>query len=150
MGRGQGSRGSFLGDRLTHTSVPCIVSQGRFGKWPTPLRGSSDSHCAVRRHSAVPPTRKPMTSSVHDHYECLLAEHYTRMFGDFGTKVAEQQALLEKLGIGRLEGGQAVDLGCGSGFQSIALARLGFRVVAIDFSARLLQELREHARGLPI
>jgi SAM-dependent methyltransferase len=43
-----------------------------------------------------------------------------------------------------------VDLGCGSGFQSVALARLGFRVLAIDFSQRLLAELKERARDLPV
>src|SRR5262245_37079074 len=91
-----------------------------------------------------------MTSSVHEHYEHLLADYYTRMFGDFDSKVAEQQALLEQLGIGRRRGGRAVDLGCGSGFQSLALARLGYRVLAVDFSERLLRELKEHAHGLPI
>ena len=44
----------------------------------------------------------------------------------------------------------AVDLGCGSGFQSIALARLGFKVLAIDFSRRLLDELSERACGLSV
>ncbi len=44
----------------------------------------------------------------------------------------------------------AVDLGCGSGFQSIALARLGFRVLSIDFSQRLLAELCDRARGLTV
>jgi SAM-dependent methyltransferase len=59
--------------------------------------------------------------------------------------------LLERLGVtGRPSGGLAVDLGCGSGFQSIALARLGLRVLSIDFSPRLLAELSERARGLPV
>ncbi len=90
-------------------------------------------------------------TSVRDHYEGLLAEHYSRMFGDFEAKVAEQRALLERLGVGATHrAATAVDLGCGSGFQSIALARLGFQVIAIDFSQRLLAELRERARGLPV
>jgi len=59
-----------------------------------------------------------MTSSVHEHYEHLLADYYTRMFGDFESKVAEQQALLGRLGIGESDGGRAVDLGCGSGFKT--------------------------------
>src|SRR5260370_28337343 len=68
------------------------------------------------------------------------------MFGDFEAKVAEQQALLERLGTRARQGGSvAVDLGCGSGFQSIALARLGFRVLAIDFNRRLLDELNGRA-----
>jgi len=90
-------------------------------------------------------------TSVRDHYEGLLAEHYSRMFGDFEAKVAEQRALLERLGIGATHRtATAVDLGCGSGFQSIALARLGYQVMAIDFSQRLLAELGERAHGLPV
>jgi len=90
-------------------------------------------------------------ATVREHYEEVLSRHYSRMFGEFEAKVAEQQALLERLGItARQAGGLAVDLGCGSGFQSIALARLGFRVLAIDFSLRLLAELNERARGLPV
>jgi SAM-dependent methyltransferase len=90
-------------------------------------------------------------SSVRDHYEEVLGAHYSRMFGDFEAKVAEQRALLERLGVtGPAGTGLAVDLGCGSGFQSIGLARVGYRVLAIDFSERLLAELRDRARGLPV
>ena len=81
-------------------------------------------------------------ATVREHYDGVLAEHYTRMLGDFEAKVTEQRALLERLGVSaRPSGGLAVDLGCGSGVQSVALARLGFRVLAIDFSQRLLAEL---------
>jgi 2-polyprenyl-3-methyl-5-hydroxy-6-metoxy-1,4-benzoquinol methylase len=90
-------------------------------------------------------------ATVREHYDALLAEHYSRMFGDFETKVAEQRALLERLGVGApAPGTLAVDLGCGSGFQSVALARLGYRVLAIDFSRRLLDELTDRTRGLPV
>jgi SAM-dependent methyltransferase len=90
-------------------------------------------------------------ATVREHYEKVLSQYYSRMFGEFETKVAEQQALLERIGVtARPGGGLAVDLGCGSGFQSIALARLGFRVLAIDFSHRLLAELNERSRGLPV
>lgn len=89
--------------------------------------------------------------TIRDHYDHVLAEHYSRMFGDFETKVAEQRALLERLGvIARPSGGVAVDLGCGSGFQSVALARLGFRVLAVDISQRLLAELTGRTRGLAV
>ena len=64
-------------------------------------------------------------ATVREHYDEVLSQHYSRMFGEFEAKVAEQQVLLERLGITpRQGGGLAVDLGCGSGFQSIALARL--------------------------
>lgn len=90
-------------------------------------------------------------TSVRDHYDQVLAEHYSRMFGDFEAKVAEQRALLEHLGVNAARRAEtAIDLGCGSGVQSLALARLGFQVIAIDFSQRLLAELRDRARGLPV
>jgi len=90
-------------------------------------------------------------SSVREHYDGVLSPHYSRLLGDFDAKVAEQQALLERLGVraGR-PGAMAVDLGCGSGVHSIALTRLGFRVLAVDFCRPLLAELRERALRLPI
>jgi len=88
---------------------------------------------------------------VREHYDALLAEHYSRMFGDFEVKAVEQRALLERLGVTAASpGARAVDLGCGSGFQSVALARLGYRVLAVDFSRRLLDELRARTRGLAV
>jgi SAM-dependent methyltransferase len=90
-------------------------------------------------------------TTVREHYDTLLAEHYSRMFGDFEAKVAEQRAFLERLGVtAPSPAARAVDLGCGSGFQSVALARLGYRVLAVDFSRRLLDELTTRARGLAV
>ena len=85
-----------------------------------------------------------------DHYDRLLATHYTWMFGvPFEQKVEEQTTLLRKAGI--QTPGLCVDLGCGPGFQSLALARMGAsRVHAVDTSGRLLAELKEHAAQLEI
>ncbi len=87
---------------------------------------------------------------VTDHYERLLAEHYSWMFGVAPpVKAAEQLELLKRLRIA--SGELAVDLGAGSGFQSMALADLGFtRVLAIDTSARLLRELRSNCGNRPV
>jgi hypothetical protein len=65
-------------------------------------------------------------SDVTRHYDTLLAQHYSWMTGvPFDIKVAEQRTLLEVLGMaGR--SGVALDLGCGPGYQSAALAQLGF------------------------
>jgi SAM-dependent methyltransferase len=85
-------------------------------------------------------------SCVSDHYRQLLSEHYVWMFGvPFEDKVAEQKALLDRV-LSALQPpvphGPALDLGSGPGFQSIALAELGFSpVIAIDTSAELLAEL---------
>jgi SAM-dependent methyltransferase len=84
------------------------------------------------------------------HYERLLADHYTWMTGSFAGKVAEQKALLAELGVAPDCSGRALDLGCGSGFQSVALAELGFAVTALDSSAKLLAELETRKRSLPI
>ncbi len=85
-------------------------------------------------------------STAAKHYDDLLAEHYLWMFGvPFAAKVAEQKVLIERAAavLGRdLGRGAAFDLGSGPGFQSLALAELGFSpVTAIDSSQRLLDEL---------
>jgi SAM-dependent methyltransferase len=92
-----------------------------------------------------------MIDIVARHYETLLAEHYTWMFGvPFRAKVDEQREALAGLGVGPGEHGAAIDLGSGPGFQSIALAELGFdRVVAIDTSQALLRELNANKGDLP-
>ncbi len=89
-----------------------------------------------------------------EHYRNLLAAHYSWMFGlSFDEKVAEQRALIEPL-LTRQPRGQAVDLGSGPGFQSFALAQLGFGpIYAIDTSHELLAELegrRQKSPELPI
>jgi SAM-dependent methyltransferase len=89
-------------------------------------------------------------NSAKDHYARLLAAHYSWMFGDFDAKVAEQKALFESLGLGPAQGARALDLGCGSGFQSFALAELGYALTAVDSSPALLAELEEHTSGQAI
>jgi SAM-dependent methyltransferase len=86
------------------------------------------------------------------HYDELLAEHYSWMVGvPFEEKVAEQKALLMALGVGAGAHGTAVDLGCGPGYQSAALADLGFsRVIAVDASQALLDELTALKASRPI
>ena len=82
------------------------------------------------------------------HYDELLAAHYTWMFGaPYAALVEEQRDLLREAGVAGPAGtGLAVDLGCGSGFQTLALAELGYsRILAVDSSAALLAELKEHA-----
>jgi hypothetical protein len=87
------------------------------------------------------------------HYESLLAANYTWMFGvPFDAKVAEQRDLLGRI-LGEEMGspGPAIDLGSGPGYQSVALADLGFiPVLAVDTSQALLDELKEHRNGRPI
>lgn len=90
-----------------------------------------------------------MTSPI-EHYERLLARHYTWMFNaTFEEKVSEQAALLRACGV--TNPGLAVDLGCGPGFQAHALVDLGAdEVHAIDASATLLAELAARIGVRPI
>lgn len=91
----------------------------------------------------------PMLSAI-EHYENFLADHYTWMSGPYTDKVAHQHGLLKRADIVPAATREAVDLGCGPGSQSIALAELGFSVTAIDANAQLLEELRQRAKSLPI
>jgi SAM-dependent methyltransferase len=90
-------------------------------------------------------------SAVEEHYRNLLARHYSWMFGlSFENKVAEQRAVLEPL-VRKLPRGLAVDLGCGPGYQTMALSELGFRQIhAFDTSQELLAELLPRIGALPI
>ena len=85
-------------------------------------------------------------SSVKDHYDNLLAAHYSWMFGDFDSKVSEQKTLFKDLGLKGGDGATAVDLGCGPGFQTFALANLGYEVISIDNCRVLLAELNERIK----
>jgi SAM-dependent methyltransferase len=92
----------------------------------------------------------PDAGTSADHSDRLLAEHYTWMLGgDVHEVAARQAALLAELGLeGTGDDGVAIDLGCGSGAQTLALTRLGFSpVIAVDTSRRLLDELVSYVRG---
>lgn len=82
-------------------------------------------------------------NSAKQHYENLLAKHYSWMFGDFEKQVEENVNWFKKHAILPKSNPKAIDFGCGSGFQSFALAELGFKVTAVDFSQSLLDELKD-------
>lgn len=79
---------------------------------------------------------------VHSHYKNHLSKFYTWMFGDYDQIVRQQKTFFEENGIIAKPGEVAVDLGCGSGFQSLALKSLGFEIYAVDLSEELLSELK--------
>ncbi len=89
-------------------------------------------------------------SNAQAHYDQLLGPVYTWMAGGWDAAVARNRALLDSLGLPSWPRGTVIDLGCGSGFQTLPLAEAGFDVVAIDLNETLLAELREHAAGRPI
>lgn len=89
-----------------------------------------------------------MTAEVRDHYESLLATHYSWLLGDdFGLVVGRQRDLLAGH-VGNRPSGTALDIGCGSGAQSLALVDLGFApVIGLDLSPSLVDELTARSAG---
>lgn len=89
-------------------------------------------------------------NTVKEHYDQQLADIYSWMAGGFETVTERNRVFLRQIEIDKLPRGLAIDLGAGSGFQSVPLAEFGFSVVAVDFSSALLTELRERAGNLSI
>lgn len=88
-------------------------------------------------------------NTAKDHYDRQLASIYSWMAGTPEAAIKRNHDLFRQLGINSSPG-LAIDLGAGSGFQSIPLAELGFSVIAVDFCEVLLSELRDRAGDLPI
>ncbi len=87
---------------------------------------------------------------IKEHYENHLAKYYSWMIGDFNAKVNETQRFFQSHDIKPFSSKIAIDLGAGCGLQSIPLAKIGFEVKAIDFSKKLLDELKNKSDGLRI
>jgi 2-polyprenyl-3-methyl-5-hydroxy-6-metoxy-1,4-benzoquinol methylase len=89
-------------------------------------------------------------AGVCEHYENHLARYYVWISGGVDEKVEENRKFFANHDIQPMRSGLAFDLGAGCGFQSVPLAQLGFRVVALDLSAKMLAQLRKTAKNLPI
>jgi glycine/sarcosine N-methyltransferase len=74
-----------------------------------------------------------------------LASDYDAMT-QFAARLDKQKSVLSQYAQSR----SAIDMGCGTGIHSIALAQLGVRVVGIAVSAGLLERARAHAAGLNV
>ena len=86
-------------------------------------------------------------NAAKDHYDRQVASVYSWMAGTPEAAFQRNRDLFRQLAIDSTPRGLAVDLGAGSGFQSIPLAELGFSVVAVDFCAALLSELRDRLKA---
>lgn len=80
-------------------------------------------------------------SSVQDHYDHLLADVYVWMSGGFESSQQRYAQFFSDAQLAPKQMALAIDLGAGPGFQSLPLADLGYRVLAIDTSQTLLDEL---------
>lgn len=65
----------------------------------------------------------------------------------FGTAVPLLDRLLDE---GRLGDGRAIDLGCGVGTEAVLLARRGFDVTGVDFSATAITLARRQAAAADV
>ena len=99
---------------------------------------------------AVPGESSLDPAGAIEHYERLLAEHYSWMLGDFELAVSGQRDLLIQLGVHYPKPASpcwALDVGAGFGTQSLALADLGItsslstRVKACSMSSQLGEAL---------
>jgi 2-polyprenyl-3-methyl-5-hydroxy-6-metoxy-1,4-benzoquinol methylase len=89
-------------------------------------------------------------ATVAEHYDKVLARHYSKLVGEFDAAVNRQAALLDSLGIQCDGKAMALDLGCGSGLHALAFARRGFLVTAVDQNAALLEELKSRSEPVPL
>ncbi len=88
--------------------------------------------------------------TVKEHYDKHLANFYSWMMGDFQTKSNEFKNFLTENSIKPLSTKIAIDLGSGHGIQSIAIAEVGFQVLAVDFNQQLLDEIKLNSKNLNI
>jgi SAM-dependent methyltransferase len=83
--------------------------------------------------------------SVSEHYERVLSPVSTRMAGGVDAALAAGTQEIADLKLELPAGASVVDLGAGFGMHAIPLARAGARVLAIDSSQHLLDELTKLA-----
>lgn len=80
-----------------------------------------------------------------------MADSFNRVYGDADTPfyygLNPSQKLVEFLNDSQPTDGEALDLGCGEGRNSLFLARYGYSVHAIDASSQGIQKLEKYARS---
>ncbi|HMB44544.1 MAG TPA: hypothetical protein VKL21_01855 [Candidatus Methanoperedens sp.] len=71
-------------------------------------------------------------ATVKEHYEKHIAQYYSWLFGDFNERVESNRHFFIENKLLPEKSETAIDLGAGSGFASVALAQIGYNVLAID------------------
>ncbi|MBO3724664.1 methyltransferase domain-containing protein [Actinomyces bowdenii] len=74
--------------------------------------------------------------------------HAESSAGAYASRGADPGWVSAVAGIVDLRGLRVVDIGCGGGIYSTAMAQMGALVTGVDFSARMVSDARERARGL--
>ena len=78
-------------------------------------------------------------------YDALLGPAWLWIAGGMEPNVCKNARFFRDHGILPADGAAAIDLGAGCGFSSLALAGMGYRVVAVDFCRPMLETLEDHA-----
>ena len=91
-----------------------------------------------------------MTGTVQAHYDAFLAANYAWVSGGLDDQVRKNKKFFSSHSVLPRDNRVAIDLGAGCGFQSIALAQIGYSVTAVDFCPSLLDKLRLHTGHLPV
>ncbi len=89
-------------------------------------------------------------SATLTHYDNILGPVYAWMVGGTDRALEHGHSELMELGIKTSGGTLAVDLGAGFGMHTLPLARLGFRVLAIDSCKSLIDTIRERTESAAI
>ena len=89
-------------------------------------------------------------SKVKSHYDQHLGPIYSWMTGGVPATIERAREELATLGVVAVRDRRSVDLGCGFGPHAVALADLGYRVIAVDNCPALLQELEAARDNRPI
>ncbi len=89
-------------------------------------------------------------TTAKEHYANALSDIYSWMSGGFENGIRRNLEFIKQHHLTPKGSALAVDLGAGCGFQSIPLAQSGYSVTAIDIDAKLLAELNQNSKDLPI
>ncbi len=73
-----------------------------------------------------------------DEYDDLYDLWYSYLFGEIERVILEEFELTSNTGLNPL----AIDVGCGTGIQSITLAALGYKVVGFDIADKLIEQAK--------
>src|SRR5215510_13806302 len=87
---------------------------------------------------------------MHEQFYDSMAEHYHLIFEDWDQSMRRQAAAIAKLLSPPADAGPILDVACGIGTQSLALAALGYAVTGSDISAGEVARANREAvsRGL--
>jgi ubiquinone/menaquinone biosynthesis C-methylase UbiE len=95
----------------------------------------------------VPPQRTSDTET----WDALFTDCYLRAYADDERTQAATAQALDAVRLAAVPaGGELLDVPCGFGRHTVALARDGRRVTGVDRSATLLEEARRRAGDLPV